>query len=124
MQAQKANAELMRKFGYTDIEPIKPKPVATTLTKPILAVSMLSVFGKPDALQAEILVNGVFKRVFGKESLAPGVLVVRVHDKGIDLDIQRAVTSTKKPRKGKPPTPEIQTESTHLQVGQRVEITL
>lgn len=124
LQAQKANADLMRKFGFTDIEPIRPKPVVTTLARPVLAVSTLSVFGKPDGLQAEILVNGIFKRVVGQETIGPGVIVARVHDKGIDLSVQHAVESTQKKRKGHSALPTTQTEVKRVSVGQKVELTL
>jgi hypothetical protein len=124
LQVQKANADLMRKFGFTDIEPIRPKPVQATLARPVLSVSTLSVFGKPDGLQAEILVNGVFKRVVGREIIGPGVIVARVHDKGIDLDVQYAVASAQKPRKGNQTLPTTQTELKRVPVGQKVELTL
>jgi hypothetical protein len=39
--------------------------------KPVLAVKTLSIWGKPESLNAEILVNGQLKRVTGREALAP-----------------------------------------------------
>jgi hypothetical protein len=124
LQAQKANADLMRKFGFTDIEPIRPKPVVTTLARPVLTVSALSVFGKPGGLQAEILVNGVFKRVVGQETIGPGVMVAQVHDKGIDLSVQHVVESRQKKRTGHSAVPTTQTEIRRVSVGQKVELTL
>lgn len=124
LQAQKANADLMRRFGYTDVEPLKPQPVVATLAKPVLAVRTLAVFGKPESLTAEILVNGQFKRVAGRDAIAPGVKVARIQSRGIELDVERAVDSKGKRRKGKPAPPLLETTQQHVPVGASVEISL
>ena len=126
LQAQKANAELMKRFGYTDVEPIRPKPPAAALEKPVLAIKTLSVWGKPEGLSAEILVNGQFKRVAGREALAPGVTVARVQSRGVELEVVRPVASKlqNKPRKGSAAQPQTETTQQRVPVGASVEIAL
>lgn len=123
MQAQKANADILRKFGYTDVEPIRPKPIATTLAKPSLVIKTLAVWGKPDSLRAELLVNGVLYRVTGREVVAPNVRVTRVRAGSVDLEYDRPVTPPKsKPRKGATPASTNETLTTRVSVGQSLEI--
>lgn len=126
LQAQKANAELMKRFGFTDVEPIRPKPPAAALAKPVLAIKTLSVWGKPEGLSAEILVNGQLKRVAGREALAPGVTVARVQSRGVELEVVRPVASKSqnKPRKGDAQQPKTETTKQPVPVGASVEITL
>jgi hypothetical protein len=96
------------------------------LAKPVLAVKTLSVWGKPEGLSAEILVNGQFKRVAGREALAPGVTVARVQSRGVELEVVRPVASKlqNKPRKGSAAQPQTETTQQRVPVGASVEIAL
>lgn len=89
LQAKKVNSELYRKFGYSDVEPIKVKPKveAPVKLRPIVSVITLAVWGKPDALQAEAMVNGVLKKLKGGETLAPGVVLTKITPSGLQLEV-------------------------------------
>ena len=123
LQSQKASADLMRKFGYTDAEPIKPRPIAATLARPVLSVKTLAVWGPATALQAEILVNGQLRRVSAREPLAiaPGAIVSRVHARGVEFDVSAPVPAKSPKRKGEPAA---QTRHHTVLVGQTLEVAL
>jgi len=123
LQSQKASADLMRKFGYTEVEPIKPRPIAATMARPVLSVKTLSVWGPATSLQAEILVNGQLRRVSAREPLAiaPGAMVSRVHARGVDFDVSAPVSAKSPKRKGEPAA---QTRHHTVLVGQTLEVAL
>lgn len=123
MQAQKANADILRKFGYTEIEPIRPKPVAVTQVKPVTSIKALAIWGKRDNLRAEILVNGVLHRVMGPEMVAPNLRVTRVRASGVDLEYDRLLAPSKA-KLGKGSTPIKETVSQRVSVGQSLEVPL
>lgn len=92
IQAKKANAELYKKYGFTDVVIKKaPDPVALAADapkpRPKLAVVTMAVWGKPGALQAEAVFNGVMKTVHGGETVAPGVVVAAVTNRGLELQV-------------------------------------
>jgi hypothetical protein len=89
LQAKKANAELYKKFGFTGSEPVKIKPKVEVVAKPVptISITTLSVWGKPDALQAEAMVDGVLRKLKGGETLAPGVVVTKIVSSGLQLDV-------------------------------------
>jgi hypothetical protein len=125
IQAQKANSEILRKFGFTDIEPIRPKPVAITLVKPMTSIKALAIWGRQDSLQAEILVNGVLHRVVSYAVVAPNLRVLRVRANGIDLEYDRPIAPPKaKQPKGSIPAPGKVTVTQRVSVGQSLEIPL
>lgn len=125
LQAQKANSDILRKYGFTDIEPIRPKPVVVTQAKPVMSIKALAIWGKQDNLRAEILVNGVLHRVMGHEMVAPNLRVMRVRASGVDLEYDRPFTPPKvKQHKGSKPAPSKETVTQRVSVGQSLEIPL
>lgn len=125
MQAQKVNSDILRKYGYTDIEPIRLKPVAVTQVKPVTSITALAIWGKQENLRAEIMVNGVLHRVTGHEIVAPNLRVSRVRASGVELEYDRPLGPQKtKQRKGSAPTLGKETVTQRVSVGQSLEIPL
>jgi type IV pilus biogenesis protein PilP len=130
MQAKKSNEEILKKMGFTSVEPPKPvKEAPVVKEKPKLTVRTLAVWGKPQAAQAEVLVNGSLVKVSGGEALGPGITVKSVSPKAVVLSITKTIESKEKRKgkgKGKAPKaePVIETTQRIAPVGSQVEIEL
>jgi type IV pilus biogenesis protein PilP len=128
MQAKKSNEEILKKMGFTSVEPPKPvKEAPVVKEKPKLTVRTLAVWGKPQAAQAEVLVNGSLVKVSGGEALGPGITVKSVSPKAVVLSISKTIEPKgKRKGKGKAPKaePVIETTQRIAPVGSQVEIEL
>ena len=125
MQAQKVNSDILRKFGFTDIEPIRPKPVAVTQVKTVTSITTLAIWGKQENLRAEIMVNGVLHRVTGHEAVAPNLRVLRVRASGVELEYDRPLAPQKtKSSRGTASALGKETVTQRVSVGQSLEIPL
>jgi type IV pilus biogenesis protein PilP len=126
MQAAKARAELLSKFGYTEHKPEVVKPVSNTQVaktaspeKRRLQITALAVWGKGNAFQAETMVNGRVTTVKGGEFLAPGVKVEQVLAHTVVLSVQSPMT---KDARGRLQPAEVRQQS--LSIGKPSEIEL
>jgi hypothetical protein len=100
LQAKKANADLYKKFGLSDVSPIKvtkeqqektdQAKSGKTLAAPIvrkLKIVTLSIWGRPNALQAEAVVDGALKKIRTGDTIVQGVIAKTISSSGIELEI-------------------------------------
>ena len=101
MQAAKARAEFLSKFGYTEQKPSYPaaqpaRTKAQAQPKPRLSVTALAVWGTGTGIQAEAMVNGQVTTVKGGEMLAPGVKVEQVLPHALVLSVESPASKNSK----------------------------
>lgn len=122
LQASKANAEYISKFGYTEQRPTPPKPAESAKSvapKVRLSVSVLAGWSRANKAQVEALVDGRFTTLLGGEILAPGVVVEEVRPTHLVLSVKSPTAQTAK--RNKQPT-ELRRYS--VRVGAQSEIEL
>jgi hypothetical protein len=122
LQAAKASAEYVSKFGYTDQKPLPSKPVRTTklvAERSRLTVSVLAGWSRSNKAQVEALVDGRFTTLHGGEILAPGVVVEEVRPSMLVLSVQSM--PSKSTKRVKQP---METRRYSLRVGAQSEIEL
>jgi hypothetical protein len=124
LQAKKANSEMYKKFGLTDVPPPKPvvvapvpvvapgtpvgadgKPLPVPVVVPKLNVVTLGVWSRSGDWRAEALVDGGFRALRVGDLVSQGAVVKSISRQGIEVEV------TPLPKKRVPKAPAAEGES-------------